>query len=409
MLKIETPTAKPNAQCAVALVVLALTIVVGATAANAQKYCWKPSELRATPGEAQIQKNTQAAFRRVPNGVLGKRSSGASRTGKVLRRVQLPPGRKLVALTFDLCEQPYEISGYQGGVVDFLRAEGVPATFFASGKWLVTHPERASQLMGDPLFEIGNHAWEHRNFQVLSRPRMKTEIGAAQLAYQRTYDRLRDRACLGRDGRPAHRNASPVQRLFRFPFGACTPAAIEAVEEQGLLAIQWDVSSSDPWRGQTVSGMIETVVRSVRPGSIVLFHANGRGWKTGDALPGIIRELRARGYEFATVSQLLRVGQPVFSGQCYDSRPGDVDRYQKLSRRLEKAYDAFYARFGGHRPQLPTSAHQTREVKPLPPRSGGVPAARPAGPAPALPTRKPFQPSGNNSQPWGGRAIFQPD
>ena len=48
----------------------------------------------------------------------------------------------------------------------------------------------------------------------------------------------------------------------------------------GLKAIQWDVSSGDPWIGQTPERMTKAVLDSVKPGSIVLFHANGRGWHT---------------------------------------------------------------------------------------------------------------------------------
>src|SRR5262249_46170399 len=44
------------------------------------------------------------------------------------------------------------------------------------------------------------------------------------------------------------------------------------------------------------------------------------------ALPGIIAAIKARGYEFATFSELLAAGEPVVSATCYDSRPGDTDR-----------------------------------------------------------------------------------
>ena len=71
--------------------------------------------------------------------------------------------------------------------------------------------------------------------------------------------------------------------------------------------------------------MTQNVLSSVRPGSIVLFHANGRGWHTEAALPGIVGALRAKGYEFVTVSELLAAGEPVMSATCYDSRPGDTD------------------------------------------------------------------------------------
>ncbi len=64
--------------------------------------------------------------------------------------------------------------------------------------------------------------------------------------------------------------------------------------------------------------MIQGVVGHVRPGSIVIFHANGRGWHTSEAIPTIIAKLRERGYEFVTVSELLRAGRPVVENRCYE-------------------------------------------------------------------------------------------
>ncbi|MEM7750635.1 MAG: polysaccharide deacetylase family protein, partial [Pseudomonadota bacterium] len=243
---------------------------------------------------------------------------------------------------------PYEISGYQGDIVDYLRSEGIAATFFASGKWFLTHSERAQQIMADPVFEFGNHAWEHRNFRLLSNRRAQAEINGAQLAYEQTYRRLRQRNCRAPSlAGAAHTHAAKQMTLFRFPYGACKKEALDWVNNAGLLAIQWDVSSGDPWKGQTVAGMVNGVVSRAKSGSIVIFHANGRGWKTGEALPHIIRRLRARGFSFATVSDLLNTkgAVPVTSKSCYDARPGDADRYDNLARKLEQRYQAFYAQF----------------------------------------------------------------
>jgi len=77
------------------------------------------------------------------------------------------PQARLVAPAFDLCEQANERSGYDTGVVDWLRAHRVKAASFAGGKWLRSHPERAMQLMADPLFEVGNHTWTHGNLRVI--------------------------------------------------------------------------------------------------------------------------------------------------------------------------------------------------------------------------------------------------
>jgi peptidoglycan/xylan/chitin deacetylase (PgdA/CDA1 family) len=68
------------------------------------------------------------------------------------------PGDQPVALTFDLCEQADDVTGYDRRIVNRLRDEGVRATFFAGGKWMRSHEEKAQQLMADPRFEIGNQA-----------------------------------------------------------------------------------------------------------------------------------------------------------------------------------------------------------------------------------------------------------
>ena len=317
-------------------------------------YCWSPAQLLGAQRESKVT-ITRRAYRSAPAGSVTGRWAGFKPTGKVIRRVELPPGKKLVAFTFDLCEQPFEIAGYQGDIVDLLREHKVRATFFAGGKWLLTHPERAAQLVGDPLFEVANHAWEHRFFPLLDQARMDAEIRAAQLAYQRVFTRLRDRRCLALNGRPAFQNAAPQQRLFRFPFGACTPEAIKAVESHGLRAVQWDVSSSDAWRGQSRNGIVRSVLKRVRPGSIVLFHANGRGWNTAKALAILIKRLRERDYDFAQVSELIAAGQPVYADKCYDFREGDVNRYLPVAIKLERSYNRFYKRLGKRHPGSPQS------------------------------------------------------
>jgi peptidoglycan/xylan/chitin deacetylase (PgdA/CDA1 family) len=121
--------------------------------------------------------------------------------------------------------------------------------------------------------------------------------------------------------------------LFRFPFGVCSPAALRRVAEAGLTAIQWDVVSGDPWRAQTAVRIAATVLRQVRPGSIVVAHANGRGWHTARALPAIVSALRARGFRFVTVSELLAAGRPVVVSECYEHRPGDNRDYDRPRRR----------------------------------------------------------------------------
>jgi len=301
-----------------------LGMLTTTAAADTAPACWRPDDLAQKTGEEHVQKGVRQARIAPPRHALAEFSPIAQRG--VVRRVSLPAGKKLIALTFDLCEQPFEIAGYQGGVVDFLRKNEIKATFFMGGKWMLSHRERTQQLMIDPLFEVANHTWEHRNLRVLSGQALTDEIKNAQVAYQQVHAELQTRQCTAPDG-GALAPAPKRLGLLRFPYGACSPAALNEVAQQGLLPIQWDISSGDPTFAQSAQALQRQVLSHAQPGSIVLFHANGRGWHTEGALPGIVAGLKAQGYELATVSELLAAGEPVMTETCYDSRPGDTDHW----------------------------------------------------------------------------------
>jgi len=306
--------------------VLSLALLA-ATAAAATPAGWAPGDLAHRKGDERVQKGIKHALITPPKRALAEFTPVPQRGA--VRRVSLPPGKKLVALTFDLCEQRFEVAGYQGGIVDILRRNGIKATFFVGGKWMLSHRERTQQLMADPLFEVANHSWEHRNLRVLSGQALVDEIGKAQSAYEQVREELEAKQCAAGGRSLAHEQAPKRLALMRFPYGACSAAALDEVARQGLTPIQWDVSSGDPTTGQSARAIEQQVLGHVRPGSIVLFHANGRGWHTEAALPAIIAALKAQGYEFATISELTAAGEPMLTATCYDSRPGDTDQWPR--------------------------------------------------------------------------------
>jgi peptidoglycan/xylan/chitin deacetylase (PgdA/CDA1 family) len=244
-----------------------------------------------------------------------------------IRRVVPRDGVKLVALTFDLCEAAGEVSGYDAAVIDALRAERVAATLFAGGKWLRSHPERAMQVMADPLFEIGNHGWSHGNLRTLPAERAREEILWTQLQARLLRDQLVQRAIRAGVAPEEAARIPEAPALFRFPYGACRPETLALANAAGLAAIQWDVVSGDADPAFTPEMVAKEVLGRVKPGSIVVMHANGQGRGTAGALPVIIRGLRQKGYRFVTVSQLLAAGEPVAVDECYEIRPGDNQRY----------------------------------------------------------------------------------
>ena len=290
-----------------------------------QAACWQPSTLRWNPGEELVVHSSR--YQRVPDirGFLGERSGPPAATGTV-RRVQLPPGKKLIALTFDLCETAGETAGYDGSIVDYLRSQQIKATFFAGGHWMASHQARTQQLLSDPLFEIGTHGWAHRNTRLMSGLELQKEILGPSAVYASIRSELSHAQCAA-PLRSAFSTIPDRPSLFRFPFGACNADSLAAVAGAGLIAIQWDVATGDPSPHRSARAIADAMIRNARPGSIVVSHANGRGYHTGEALPLAIPALRAKGFSFVTVSELLSAGKPVLAETCYDAHPGDTDRY----------------------------------------------------------------------------------
>lgn len=249
-------------------------------------------------------------------------------TGSI-RRVDTH-GAKLVALTFDLCELADQVSGYDGAVVEALRAAGAKATFFAGGKWMRSHPKRAMELMADPLFEIGNHAWTHGNFGRLDDAAMRREILWTQAEYAVLRREIVRRAEARGVAATAIDSIPAAPTLFRFPYGRCRAEALHLLASLGLAAVQWSLTTGDPSPASTPQRLLTTVLDRVRPGDIIIGHANGNGHGTGEALPRLLAELTKRGYRFVTVSELLAAGRPVVASDCYDFHPGDTARYDAI-------------------------------------------------------------------------------
>lgn len=298
--------------------------------------CWPANAIEARDGERTPVRGAPGHAQSIPRMALAKPEPTPANLRGAIRRVKLPAGKKLVALTLDLCEQPGEISGYDGAIFDYLRRNKIKATVFTGGKWFMTHAERSQQLIADPLFEIGNHGWAHRNVRGLQGKSLLEEIRGPEAAFQAQRTALVASQCAAQF--PVAQSLQARLGLYRFPFGACNLEALGALAENGMLAIQWDVSTGDSSKAETAEAIARTIVQETRPGSIILAHANGRGVHTAGALPIAIPKLEAKGYTFVTVSELLAAGTPEIVETCYDHRPGDTDRYDLVfQKRIKNA------------------------------------------------------------------------
>jgi peptidoglycan-N-acetylglucosamine deacetylase len=206
------------------------------------------------------------------------------RVGNPIRRVETT--ESMVAFTFDACATRTQGYGFDRAVFDVLKREQIPATLFVSGRWVESHPDVMAELAADPLIEFGDHSYDHPHMAQLDPRKIADELDRTEAAL----------------GLYAKRSVA-----FRPPFGTWSRRLIEVAKRKLLPTVTWDVVSGDPSARTTKDGMIKRVLGGVRGGSIVVFHINGRGHKTAEALPEIVRDLRERGFRFVQVSELIGV------------------------------------------------------------------------------------------------------
>lgn len=197
----------------------------------------------------------------------------------VLRRT-IDERRKKVALTFDDGPWPRQTDA----VLKALASEGVPATFFFIGKQVKAHPEIVRRVV-QAGHAVGNHTYHHVDLASTDGDRLAREIAGTSRAI---------------------RSASGVEpRWLRPPGGAIDADAYRAAADQRLRVVLWTVDPQDWRNGKTAAQIEAEVVRAVRPGAVILLHdGGGDRSQTIAALPGIIKKLRARGYEFVPLSRL---------------------------------------------------------------------------------------------------------
>ena len=298
--------------------------------AQAPQQCWTPAALAGTEAELKhVHSRRSLDLGPLKQSTLPPATPIPPELRGSVRSVTLPPDQKLIALTFDLCEENGYVSGYDGRIVDLLRAQGIKATFFAGGKWIETHPERAQQLIADPLFEIGSHGLRHLDLSHAKEQTLAEEITLTEAAYSRARTALTSRQCFaGASQQP------PQERLtlFRFPYGRCNDKALAATADAGLIAVQWDLVTGDPDPRVSAKTIANTILTRAHPGAIVVAHANGRGRNTAAAFAIALPKLKEQGYSFVTVSELL-TGKPVIAARCYQNNPGDMTRIARTSAR----------------------------------------------------------------------------
>lgn len=207
---------------------------------------------------------------------------------------------KVVALTFDDGSDGTNINK----ILDILSANNVKATFFLTGSGAKNHPTWIKNISAKG-HQLGNHSYSHPDFTKLTAAKMKSELDTTETTIK---------GITGKTTKP----------IFRAPFGASNASVLKAVGDAGYThTIQWNIDTVD-WKGVSSKQITDKVLNNIVPGSIVLMHTGAGASGTPGALPGMISKLKAKGYKFVTISELLKLPTVPVSGTKYTVKAGDT-------------------------------------------------------------------------------------
>ncbi|WP_422745839.1 polysaccharide deacetylase family protein [Micromonospora sp. WMMD754] len=241
----------------------------------------------AALGSAATLESARVADRRLPlaggpaSATLGNRRQDVGSGG-----VQVVWGVRtdtpLVALTFDDGPRPQ----WTPMVLDTLAEHRVPATFFLVGERARRHAALVRGRMGG--HEVGNHSWAHHDLARMDATKAHDDLS-------RSHDAI-----------TAATGAAP--RLLRPPWGHLGGSVLHAAARLDYRLVLWTLQMVESEFPHDPDGHARRIVADIRPGTILLGHDVGdeRRLVALRGLPDMITGLKARGYTFVTVSDLLR-------------------------------------------------------------------------------------------------------
>jgi len=195
-----------------------------------------------------------------------------------------PNNGKFIALTFD--DGPNQ--RFTPQILKLLLRYNAKATFFVIGSQVDKYP---GIVLNEVAFgnEIGNHTFSHVRLNNISRAELQKELLKTQQA--------------------VFKASGVTPHLFRPPRGFYDVRTVRTARDAGFRVIiwSWDEGSHD-WKPISPTQISQNVLTHMHSGDIILFHDSGgnRG-RTITALQSILPQLKEKGFQCVTVSQLLRV------------------------------------------------------------------------------------------------------
>jgi peptidoglycan/xylan/chitin deacetylase (PgdA/CDA1 family) len=194
------------------------------------------------------------------------------------------PGCNRVALIFNagIGDAPSET------ILDTLVSTQAPVTLFAMGWWADAYPDYLSRFANDTNAVVGSHGDTQLFLTGASDERIANEVRESEQSIQQV---------LG----------YPPARYYT-PYATDTDGRVQhVISREGYLPVAWTVSAADYTDAETADEVYSRVMGSVSDGAIIELHLDGPATdrSTAVALPGIIRDLQAQGYQLVTIPEIL--------------------------------------------------------------------------------------------------------
>ena len=182
-----------------------------------------------------------------------------------------------IAISFD-CAWGVD---YTDEILEHLGEANVHATFFSVQFWTEKYPDYVKKI-SEAGHEFGTHSATHSYMSKQSETEIRAELKSSAEAIEKI--------------------TGKEVTLFRPPYGDYENMLVDTANSMGLYPIQWDVDSLD-WKDLSAADISSRIVERVKSGSIILCHNNGL--HTAEALPIVIDTLRAKGFEFVPIGELI--------------------------------------------------------------------------------------------------------
>ena len=184
---------------------------------------------------------------------------------------KIPNDNKTVYLTFD--DGPTEKVTRK--ILEVLKNEKVKASFFCVGKNVEKYPDLFACIKAEG-HAVGNHTNTHLNGWKTNKKQYLEDVEEADKLIK--------------------------SNLFRPPYGKLNWRSKRDLQRKYKI-VMWDVAGGDFDQYLSIKDVVKNIINNVNPGSIVVLHYNQKFMsKTVEALPIIIKELKAKKYRFGLIN-----------------------------------------------------------------------------------------------------------